>query len=338
MIRLAASLFGMFSWALVAFFAVRFPAPDSLQAAPIAAAWSWGWLIILAGIIAWLFWMRAFVEGEGIFARKRYGTRILLSLLAQAVLTFLAASFLHRDFSSLFFQAAALHFGLFVGDMPAQGSRFYRLHADRLFVMAMACVGFFLCWIALMGYAIATRAEPRWIPSLGYNILNFGICGFVILANFGLKDSSRRELVALDSGLFLEGVDILPLFGDGARPIALKLASAPGGLSLSCYDIQAVLGGGQCDRNCGKAPACAEYRKAYSGVCEAGKLFLALRIGKISPQSRGRSSIERSWSFVPDSSVRIRDPKEGEGDAEGPSPGRKKASEAKGLSETASFR
>jgi hypothetical protein len=336
MIRLAASLFGAFSWALVAFFSVRFPAADSLGPARVNPAWAWGWLVILAGVLAWLFWMLPFREGEGILARKRYGARIVLSLAVQSLLAFLSASFLHRDFASLFFQAAAIHFGLFVDAAPLFPGRFYRLHADRLFVVAMSTVGFFLCWIGFMGYAIATRAEPRWIPSLGYNILNLGICGYLTVANFGLRDMTKRELVVMESGLFLEGLDVLPLVAFEARPLVLHLAAVGGGASISCFEGQAVLGGGGCQRDCASGGACARYPKVQGAMQEAGRLFSALRIGKLSPASLAPAPAERSWIFVPDPSVRMLAPRDPA--AALPHGVKDTAPKPQGLSETPSFR
>ena len=231
--------------------------------------------------------------------------RMLLSLTVQIVLAVFAAFALHRDFMTLLFQIAAIHYGLFVDAAPRYRSRLFLAFADRLFFVSLFIVGFFLFWIALMGYAIAGRTEPRWVPSIGYNILNLGICAYILVATFNLRDRSRRELLVTGSNLLLDGLDVLPLFSPAARPLALRLASLHGGASLVCSEAQTLLGGKGCAKDCTKATTCAEYRYLYNRIHEVKKVFAALRIGKILSPDNKQAILEKGWTFLPDPTVGI---------------------------------
>lgn len=305
MVRLYASLLGVLSWGLVAFFSVRFPAPDSLDPGALSPAWVWGWLPILAGVLAWLVWLLPEGGGKRVTWRASYRRRTLLSILVQLSLAVLCSSVLHRDFLTLIFQIAAIHYGLFVDAAPRYRSRFFLAFGERLFVISLFIVGFFLFWIALMGYAIANRSEPRWIPSIGYNVLNLGIAAYICVATFNLKDRSRRELIVDGSALLLDSLDVLPLFSPAARPLALCLASLPEGESLVCAEAQALFGDKGCQRDCVKATSCAEYRYLYNRIHEVKKVFSALKIGRLVSPDNKQQILERGWSFVPDPTIRI---------------------------------
>lgn len=305
MVRLYASLLGVLSWGLVAFFSVRFPAPDSLGPGVLSLNWSWGWLLVIAGVVAWLVWLLPDGRGEHISWKAGYRRRMFLSLLAQIVLAILCASLLHRDFMTLFFQIVAIHYGLFVDAAPRYRSRLFLAFGERLFVVSLFIVGFFLFWIALMGYAIASRTEPRWVPSIGYNSLNLVIAAYICVATFSLRDRSRRELVVDGSSLLLDNLDVLPLFSPAARPLALYLAALPEGSSLVCSEAQALFDNKGCEKDCGKATTCAEYRYLYNRIHEVKKVFSALKIGRLVSPDNKQLILERGWSFIPDPTIHI---------------------------------
>ena len=305
MVRLYASLLGVLSWGLVAFFSVRYPAPDSLGPGTLSPDWVWGWLLILAGVIAWFLWLLPDGGGKRVSWKASYRRRMLLSLLVQLSLAILCSYILHRDFLTLLFQIAAIHYGLFVDAAPRYRSRLFLAFGERLFVISLFIVGFFLFWIALMGYAIASRTEPRWIPSIGYNVLNLGIAAYICVATFNLKDRSRRELIVDGSSLLLDNLDVLPLFSPAARPLALFLAALPEGESLVCSEAQALFGDKGCERDCGKATTCAEYRYLYNRIHEVKKVFSALKIGRLVSPDNKQQILERGWSFIPDPTIHI---------------------------------
>ncbi|MFA6506336.1 MAG: hypothetical protein WCT14_09570 [Treponemataceae bacterium] len=157
--------------------AILFPRPDSLAGAtPVA---SWGWVAPVVGIIAYALWLRAAATVKTTGNKLTEVIAPLLSFITQTVLIIVAAALIHRDFISLFFQAGCLHYALFLELAPRLNSGIFFRYVDRLYSFTLGIIGFFLSWIALMGYAISVRSEPRWIPAIGYNLLNFGLCFFV---------------------------------------------------------------------------------------------------------------------------------------------------------------
>ncbi len=305
MVRLIAALLGILSWGFAAFFSIRYPLPDSLGQGSFNPAWNWGWGLVVVGILLWSAWIGYSPTGKKEPRRFTYGLRILASLTIQLVLAFLASTYLHRDFLTIVFQDIAIHYALFLDAAPRYKSRIYLMFSDRLFAFTLAIVAFFLVWIALMGYGIMSRSEPRWIPSIGYNVLNLGICCFIGIANLYLKTGYRREVSVSGDGLFLDNLDILPLISPAARPLASYFILHAGGKALVCHDAQTLMGSAECDLDCGKATTCAGYRYLYNRVHEVRKVFAALKIGSICAPENRKVILEQGWIFVPDASIRI---------------------------------
>lgn len=304
--RLAASFIGIAAWGLAAFFSLRYPMADSLEAGSLAPAWGWAWIILLAGALAYAFWMwPSFPESGKKSRRPPFGFLLLFSLLAQVLLALYAARVLHRDFLTLIFQAVAIHYALFLDAAPHYRSSIYLKFAELLFIATILLVFFFLSWIFLMGYAIASRSEPRWIPSIGYNVLNLAICIFLLLANFSLKDRSKRELIVASDALLLDNLDVLPLFSPSAKPLAIYFVQHADGPGLICSEAQHLIGADACDRSCSKATNCSEYRYLYNRIHEVKKVFFALKIGVITSPENKQTILENGWTFLPDSSIRI---------------------------------
>jgi hypothetical protein len=267
---------------------------------------------VIAGVLAHLAWMRkgGFEapnrrQDRPAAGQRAQGLSIVLSFLLQFLLALLAARFLHRDFLSLIFQTMAIHFGLFLDEAPGYKNRIPAVFAERLVAIAIAFMAFMLLWIALMGYAIVARQEPRWIPSIIYNALNLCICGFLGFATLQIRTGSRRELVVSEAGLFLDGLDVLPLFSPSARPLARFFAGHVGAGPLVCREAQKLVSGKICLKDSCKASGCAEYRYLYNRVLEVRRVFAALRIGRISSPEHRQSVLEEGWRFVPDPSVRV---------------------------------
>jgi hypothetical protein len=300
MMRFAAAFLGFASWGLATLFSVLYPLPDSLGAARLPEVWSWAWVIPLAASLGYAAWLKPARAKRGLFLGL-----LGISLVFQLLLASLAAVMIHRDFSSLLFQAVAIHFGLFIAELPSANTRFFTRAVDRIFFFTLAIVAFFLVWIAFMGYAIASRAEPRWIPSIAYNVLNLLICVFIALADFKIHDLMKRRLVVGPDSLLLEEIDVLSLFSPSVRPLALCFLSLPLGESLVCSKAQSLLEGKDCEKDCVKATVCPGYRYLYNRVHEIRKVFTALKIGTIASPENKQTILEQGWSFIPDPSVRI---------------------------------
>lgn len=301
MIRIGIVLFGAASWVIVGLFVAIFPAADSLQYG--VSDLSAGWIAVLLGLLAYFPWFR----GAQKKAREETASLLgfLFSLIGQTVFAIVAAFAVHRDFLTIFFQSFCLHYILFLEMAPRLQSRFFFHFAERLYAFTQAIIVFFLVWIAMMGYAISVRSEPRWIPSIAYNIVNLGLCFFLYIANLKLHWKSRRELVITDTALLLETLDITPLITPSALPVARYLMRPGTSGKLSCKDAQVLLGAdtGACD--CTKAMLCPRYKNLYNRILELRRVVVALRLGTIQTPKNRRDILTEGWRFIPDESIAI---------------------------------
>ncbi len=118
----------------------------------------------------------------------------LLSFLCGILVIYTASSY-HRDYVTLFFQLALLLFAVVIIQFPDfiiynNRIRIIKVLTQTAFLILTGC----LCWIMLMGYSIATRAEPRWIESIVYNIVNVFILGFLAFSISRLQQQTFKIL------------------------------------------------------------------------------------------------------------------------------------------------
>ncbi len=119
---------------------------------------------------------------------------IILSILCGALVLFTSSSY-HRDYFTLFFQFALLLFASVIIKFPDlliynNRIKIIKVLTQTAFVLFIGC----LCWIILMGYSIATRAEPRWIESIIYNSVNVFILSFLAFSISRLQQQTYKIL------------------------------------------------------------------------------------------------------------------------------------------------
>lgn len=301
--RSALFLLGSASWWIAGACVWAYPAADSLAlaSAPISA-----WLFAAIGTLSyapWIWFKPAKAESD---ARSRSLWAVPISLLLQCGLSLLAAGFVHRDYFTLIFQAICLHYIALLKIMPGLNSRAFFNHIEKLYHFTIGVIVFFLIWIAMMGYAIATRSEPRWIPSIAYNIYNLILCCVLYLSNLDLHRKSKRELSIVELRIRIDHLDITPLVNPMALPLALYLLSNQRSKPLTCRIAQPLLGddGSQCDA-CSKATLCPRYKYLYNRIHELRRLFQALRLGVITNPANPQNVLEEGWRFEPDASITV---------------------------------
>ncbi len=107
----------------------------------------------------------------------------------------LAARFYHRDFFSLLFQYLLLFFTILLLRFPRMVPLREKQKTWGLLASASWIVfSFFSFWVILMGYAIVTRAEPRWIEAIVYNTLLCSKLAVQAVAIILLKERFFRSL------------------------------------------------------------------------------------------------------------------------------------------------
>ncbi len=295
------TLFGCITWITAGLCVFMFPAADSLAAGSSFSAAIW--LIPVIGTASYIPWLLP-------LAIKDHRPRVLLfsvpfSLLVQLVITAAGSIIVHRDYITLAFQTICIHYILFVYITPHFLSRFFFRHGELLYSFTKAIIFFFLMWILLMGYAIVVRVEPRWIPSIAYNIINLCLCFFLYVTNLGLHTRTTRELLVTPSHLILDHLDITSLFNPSVMPIVYSLLLGKGEFHFTCRDGQKILGKKSDVCDCSKATLCDRYKYLYNRIHEVKRVFSALRLGVILDPPKRRDILTDGWIFRLDSSVTI---------------------------------
>jgi hypothetical protein len=166
---------------------------------------------------------------------------------------------------------------------------------------------FYVEWIMLMGYAIATRAEPRPIESLLYNVYNLA----QVLALFVTSrwvERNALHTVRLEGGsLTIDGRDIVPVLGPKKAAIFDILARAPD-RRLRCREIQELFRDEAeegvpvrcraCTEETTKVALCAKYRNTYNSILELKRVLEFLEIGTITAPENKRRILSDGWKLA----------------------------------------
>lgn len=245
---------------------------------------------------------------------------------ALAVISTIMGMTIHRDFLAASFQYAFIFPIILV-----LHARFaHRANGEKGAVKQLARTGyivsaFYLEWIMLMGYAIATRAEPRPIESLIYNLYNLALTLVLFFASRALGRTGTNSIQVSRERMTLGEKDITSLAGIKRTRLLHAFVTADG-RRLRCPDIQRILYGAgdvgrgehgsdaecsgpdcaRCDPESAKAAQCGRYRSTYNSILELKKLMEFLEIGTIVTGENRRHVLEDGWRFVTFEGSRIR--------------------------------
>ncbi len=241
---------------------------------------------------------------------------------ALATVSVLAGAGLHRDFFSAAFQYAMALPALYV--VQAQ-KVFYRSMQKRAITVlshaGFVIAAFYLEWIMLMGYAIATRAEPRPIESMIYNVYNIFLTIELFISARTLGRFRKNRVEITPSLMRLDGKDITQLAGVKRTRLLYAFSTAEG-RRLRCPEIQRLLYGvnsgedtdtaasgpecSRCDPESAKAAQCGRYRSTYNSILELKKLIEFLEVGTIVTGENRRHVLEDGWRLVAFDGARIK--------------------------------
>lgn len=263
------------------------------------------------------------------FSKKRFvpflaaASATCLSLIA---ISAVAGILLHRDFFTAAFQYVVTYPLALI--LYARFIRRAKTDKDTAKLLANTGIivsGFHMEWIMLMGYAIVSRAEPRPIESMIYNLYNILLTTFLFFVSRSLKRTTIHTLTASPEGMKLGEKDITSLAGLKRTRLLHAFATAEG-RRLRCPDIQRILYGAvsgeagepngkgehagpdcaHCDPESAKAAQCGRYRSTYNSILELKKLIEFLEIGTIVSGENRRHVLEDGWRLVPFEGARIR--------------------------------
>jgi len=159
------------------------------------------------------------------------------------------------------------------------------------------------CWIMLMGYAIATRQEPRWAESILYNIYTALLLSGLYLQITQLRAHLFRRVVIGADRIMIDQFDFTSYLRDTNLRIVIRLARHPG-RNIRCADLVAdILPPGEsspcflCVHGSAKASRCPRYKTLYNRILEIKKLFESLEIGTVIYPENKMRIVEEGWKL-----------------------------------------
>lgn len=301
------------------FFALPFPV--------VALMVRYGPLSALTGNPGWFrvwFWPILAINvalGYGSFrlvlSRKRFTSFTVIltgTLLVNTAVSILMALAAHRDFFTATFQ--------YILSIPAALLLYLQLdNPHNLRKETLRTIGrigyvlsvFYAEWIMLMGYAIATREEPRPIESIIYNIYNLTLVLILFALSRQIDIKSQTTVASAPGSLILNGRDISSMTGQ-KKMLLMNAFAMSQSRTLRCPEIQRLMAGpddgetegcAQCLSQPAKAAQCGRYRNTYNTILDLKKLLEILEIGSISASENRRNILAEGWKLVLFENVRL---------------------------------
>ncbi len=281
------------------------------------------------GLPAW-FAERPLAPVVGVFVSGYVGYRLSFRILSlRKAVALLAAScaaltfasvvsgvLVHRDYFSAAFQyvmgvPVALLF-LLVSRMSVSNLPFRRETTHSFGTAGYVLASAYGLWVMMMGYAVVTRAEPRPVESMMYNVLNLCLIVSLVILSRDIRLRGRTRVECSSGGLLLDGKDVLSAFGVKKAGIFYAFASADN-RTLRCSEINALLSPdgteyadcAHCDGENTKAALCKRYRTTYNVILELKKTLELLEIGSVTSSENRRLILTEGWKLVLFEGVRL---------------------------------
>lgn len=165
---------------------------------------------------------------------------------------------------------------------------------------------FYAEWIMFMGYAIATRAEPRPIEAMIYNAFNLLLTLVLFVSANRIGQRTILSVHIGEGSMRIHSKDVTSVFGPKKMALLFEFVKAPE-RKLRCADIQFIQGTGeiqneenciQCLQNETKATLCTKYRSTYNAILDIKKILEFLEIGTITSSTNKRNILTDGWKLV----------------------------------------
>lgn len=229
-------------------------------------------------------------------------------------LTIFASINIHRDFFTATFQCILL--------FPVCCVVYVSERKEKALPKAMlpiaSTTGFALTimyaqWILMMGYAIATRAEPRPVESIVYNVYNLVLAFVLLFASQSVKRAGYSTMITSNDELIVNERDITAVAGPKKTLLINAFATAPN-RCIKCAELQKILHPDTFDESGScvscvdesrKAAMCSQYRTTYNSILETKKLLEFLGVGTITSGDNRRNILQDGWKLVLFENVRV---------------------------------
>ncbi|MBI9107527.1 MAG: hypothetical protein JEZ04_12345 [Spirochaetales bacterium] len=232
--------------------------------------------------------------------KQRFFFSFFLSLVALLFLAGVFGRHYHRDFDSFGFQVVLLFYVLIVLKLDSL-KIVKQKHAVYRSISIITIVVFILwtAWLMMMAYAIVTRAEPRWIESTAYNLLNILISFMMIASAVYIWEKVKRRLHFKQGKLYLDERDISSMLSLQECSFIRVFLSADTN-TLNCNELYIQIKNEdllkpqceQCKKEMWTATSCGTYRNYKNRINEVKKYLELLQIGTIVPVSENPRDIK----------------------------------------------
>jgi hypothetical protein len=230
------------------------------------------------------------------------------------VASIFAALYIHRDFYTATFQYILLFpVSLIIYIAERKDKALPKTIFPVISTSGFALATIYAQWILMMGYAIATRAEPRPFESIAYNIYNLILAFLLLFAAQSIKRAGYCTMITSSDTLIVNSRDITTVAGPKKTLLINAFASAPN-RSLRCSDLQKILHPAtfderglcfSCVDESRKAAMCSQYRTTYNSILETKKLLEFLGVGTITSGDNRRNILQDGWKLVLFENVRV---------------------------------
>lgn len=250
--------------------------------------------------------------------RFRFVLSFVFTFLFFMVLVVYLAIRLHRDYFTVTFQLAIIFYIIFLIKIDNFTSILSnRIFYRGLYLFSLVLALFFLAWILMMGYAISTRQEPRWIESVLYNIYNTLLDLVLIWAAFQVKVRLYKQVLVEPTSIIIDHqYDLSKKFS----PLELALARfflLHSDRAVTCSRLFDHLRGAdvqyqgkaneceQCIADNFTATSCSYYKNFYNRILEIKKQFELFEIGTIISPENKLTIKETGWKFRTFDNIKI---------------------------------
>jgi len=265
----------------------------------------------------YIFTIISFVISSGIFilpllwVQKKYFFLIFsLSFIFQLGLLVLCSVFIHRDYYTMVFQLFIMYPLIFFFQYKINftGSQ-ESIHVRRMYTMSAIFFVLWFIWLMLMGYAIATRQEPRWMESIIYNVYISVLILMLFIHMLKFRSRMYRRVFITSNTIRIDNYDFTEYLGKVNLNIIQTFIlnhnkNVTCSLLISClsdvsqnstssnkWDCE------ECLNSESKVTLCPRYKTIYNRILDIKKLFESLEIGTIISPDNKMNILTEGWKL-----------------------------------------
>ncbi len=265
----------------------------------------------------YLFAIISFFLSTGLFSlplvwrKKKYFLFIFsLSFTLQLGLLVLSAVFIHRDYYTMVFQLFIMYplIFFFRYKIIFAGTQ-ESIHIQRMYHLSAIFFFLWFVWLMMMGYAISTRQEPRWIESIIYNIYNSVLILMLFIHMLKFKARMYRRVFIASNTIRIDNYDFTEYLGKVNLNI-IHTFILNHNENVTCSLLVSCLIDGdkkntksnewnceECLSSESKVTLCPKYKTIYNRILDIKKLFESLEIGTIISPENKMNILTEGWKL-----------------------------------------